>query len=58
MKPWTLNGRRRGIALLEMMVSLTVSLAMLGVLTYASIGISRSLSATERYIVGVGMKTA
>jgi len=44
---------RRGILLAEMMVSLTIGVVVLGVLTYASIGISRSLSATERYIVGV-----
>jgi hypothetical protein len=44
---------RRGILLVEMMMSLGIGVVVLGVLTYASIGISRSLSATERYIVGV-----
>lgn len=34
-------------------MSLTVGMMVLGVLTYASIGITRSLSASERYIVGV-----
>ena len=45
--------RRGGMVLLEMLVSMTISVVILGVLTYASLGITRSLSGTERYIVGV-----
>ena len=54
MNPWTkIQRRRSGIVLVEMMLSMMVAIVVLGVLTYASIGMSRSLSATERYITGV-----
>ena len=46
-RPWS------GVVLLEMMVSVTIGIVILGVLTYASIGMARSLSATDRYITGV-----
>ena len=42
-----------GVVLVEMMLSLTIGIIILGVLTFASIGMSRSLSATDRYITGV-----
>lgn len=54
MKAWRENMRgRSGIVLMEMMVSVSVAVVVLGVLTYASIGMSRSLSATERYVTGI-----
>lgn len=54
MNTWINDRRfRRGIVLAEMMVSMTIAVIILGVFTYASIGITRSLSGTERYIVGI-----
>lgn len=54
MKPWKENRyRMSGATLVEMMFSLTISVIVLGVLTYSSVSISRSLSATQRFMVGV-----
>ena len=44
---------RSGFTLVETMIAITVGIIILGVFTYAGIGITRSLSGTERYIVGV-----
>ena len=42
-----------GFTLVEVMMAMTVSIVILGIFTYAGLGITRSLSGTERYIVGV-----
>lgn len=47
------NHRRGGFTLVETMLAMTVGVVILGVFTYAGLGITRSLSGTERYIVGV-----
>ncbi len=47
------NHRRGGFTLIETMLAMTVGVVILGVFTYAGLGITRSLSGTERYIVGV-----
>ena len=47
------NRLRSGFTLVETMFAMTVGVIVLGVFTYAAIGITRSLSGTERYIVGV-----
>lgn len=47
------NHRRGGFTLVETMFAMTVGVVILGVFTYAGLGITRSLSGTERYIVGV-----
>lgn len=54
MSAWT-NGRRlrSGFTLVELMFAMTIGAIILGIFTYAGIGISSNLSATERYIVGV-----
>ena len=47
------NRLRKGFTLVELMMAMTVSVIILGIFTYAGLGITRSLSATERYIVGI-----
>lgn len=54
MNAWMNHPRlRSGFTLVETMFAMTVGAVILGVFTYAGIGITRNLSATERYIVGV-----
>lgn len=54
MKTWSSqNCSRRGFTLVETMFAMTVGVIILGVFAYAGIGITRSLSGTERYIVGI-----
>ena len=47
------NRLRSGFTLVELMMAMTVSIIILGIFTYAGLGITRSLSGTERYIVGI-----
>jgi type II secretory pathway component PulJ len=42
-----------GATLAELMVSITIAITVLGVLTYASIGLTRSISGTDQYMTGV-----
>ena len=54
MKPWMHStGCQRGATLVELMVSLPIALVVLGVVTYGSLGIGRSITATDQYMVGV-----
>lgn len=54
MKTWMRNDCfRKGFTLVELMIAMTVSVIILGIFTYAGLGITRNLSATERYIVGI-----
>ncbi len=43
----------RGALLVELMVTVSVAVVVVGVLVYASTGISRSVTATDQYMVGV-----
>lgn len=54
MKPakFTVRGER-GALLVELMVTVSVAVVVVGVLVYASTGISRSVTATDQYMVGV-----
>lgn len=54
MKAWMKDSRpRSGFTLVETMLAMTVGAIILGIFTYAGIGITGSLSGTERYIVGI-----
>ncbi len=54
MKTWTDARRlRSGFTLVETMFAMTVGIIILGIFTYAGMGITRSLSSTERYLVGI-----
>ena len=44
---------RSGFTLVETMFAMTVGAIILGIFTYAGMGITRSLSGTERYVVGI-----
>ncbi len=53
MTAWCNRRFQRGITLVETMFAMTVGVIVLGIFTYAGVGITRSLSATERYIIGI-----
>ena len=42
-----------GATLVELMVGLAIGVVVLGVLTYASMGITRSINGTDQYMTGV-----
>lgn len=44
---------RKGATLVEVMVATSIAVVLLGVLTYASMGITRSLSGTNQFMTGV-----
>lgn len=44
---------RAGATLVEVLVSSSIAVVVLGVLTYAALGINRSMSGTDGYLVGV-----
>jgi type II secretory pathway pseudopilin PulG len=45
--------RQAGATLVELVVTMSVSIIVLGVLTYASVGLTRSMNGTEQYMIGV-----
>ncbi len=55
MKPCVIKSRfQTGATLVEVMVTMSIAVVVMGVLTYASLGITRSLSGTDQYMIGVG----
>jgi hypothetical protein len=44
---------RTGATLLELTISVAIAVVILGILTYAAIGLTRSVSGTNQYMIGV-----